>query len=130
MLNNLASQETRLAIATNKRHSPTQSILNNLKWQDYFSHVYSPDSIKPSIPTKGQLITHLLHETGWDPAQCVYIGDRVEDWHAARENGIRFGWAKWGFSSEQPDFDDNSFILPKPDTEAILEQGISGVDLS
>jgi phosphoglycolate phosphatase-like HAD superfamily hydrolase len=58
----------------------------------------------------------------WQSESCLYIGDRIEDWHAARANNIRFGWADWGFSKDELHFDDDSFVLTKPDLQSVLDQ--------
>jgi phosphoglycolate phosphatase len=122
LLNGLSQTGVHLAIATNKRDTPTQSILSKLSWHSYFTRVYSPDSVQPASPNKSHLIRLLLDEMGWQPYKCLYIGDRIEDWHAARANNIRFGWAHWGFSKDELQFDDDSFVLTKPDPQSVLDQ--------
>lgn len=120
MLLRILDVGVRLAIVTNKREKPTRLIVNQLGWNDYFSSIFCPDSIQPSSPSKAALIGRLLHDIELHPLNCVYIGDRTEDWHSARDNGIRFGWAKWGYSLKKPGFDDDSFILEAPDEKKIL----------
>lgn len=120
MLTQLLDSGTCLAIVTNKRERPTKLIVNRLGWNNYFSNIYCPDSVQPSSPCKAALIKQLLRDAEVHPLRCVYIGDRMEDWHSARVNGIRFGWAKWGYSNQMPDFDDDSFILTAPDKKMIL----------
>lgn len=120
MLQQLLGTGVRLAIVTNKREQPTKQIVNQLGWSNYFSFIYSPDSVQPSSPSKAALIGQLLCDTDLHPRQCVYIGDRTEDWHSARYNKLSFGWAQWGYSLQKPDFDDDTFILPAPDEKMIL----------
>lgn len=109
-----------LAIVTNKREQPTKLIVNQLGWNNCFSSIYCPDSVQPTSPSKAALIGQLLHDSELHPLHCVYVGDRTEDWHSARANGIRFGWAQWGYSLQKPEFDDDSFILTAPDQKMIL----------
>lgn len=120
MLRQLLEAGVCLAIVTNKREQPTKLIVNQLGWKNCFSSIYSPDSVQPSSPSKAALIGQLLRDTDLHPRHCVYIGDRTEDWHSARDNGIRFGWAQWGYCLQKPDFDDDSFILAAPDEKMIL----------
>jgi phosphoglycolate phosphatase len=122
LLSELSHQGVSLAIVTNKRDRPTKSILQELSWHSYFTRVYSPDSIEPASPNKSHLIKLLLDEMSWQSESCLYIGDRIEDWHAARANNIRFGWADWGFSKDELHFDDDSFVLTKPDLQSVLDQ--------
>jgi phosphoglycolate phosphatase len=120
MLRRIINAGVRLAIVTNKREVPTKLIVNLLGWNNYFSSIYCPDSVQPSSRTKAALIGKLLFDTDLNPLDCVYIGDRTEDWHSSRVNGIRFGWAEWGYSLQKPDFNDDSFILTVPDENTIL----------
>lgn len=120
MIKHLFDEGVRLAIVTNKREQPTKQIVNQLGWSKYFSLIYSPDSVQPPSPTKAALIGQLLYDADLHPHQCVYIGDRTEDWHSARHNNLIFGWAQWGYSLQMPDFDDDSFVLPAPDDKMIL----------
>ena len=122
LLENLVGHGIRLAIATNKREVPTKAIINNFFEHHNFSAVYSPDSIQPHSTNKGHLIQVLLRDLGWNPSQCLYIGDRIEDWYAARFNHVRFAWAKWGFGTTDIVFDDDSFVLAKPDPQIILNK--------
>lgn len=122
MLQQLQDARLNLAIVTNKRANPTQLIIQHLGWQNFFAHIYSPDSFSPAIASKAELIGLLLEHTGWRPRDCLYIGDRIEDWQSAQSNGVRFGWAQWGFCKDDLHFDDDSFVLDQPDPTAILTQ--------
>ena len=122
MLHSLGDQGITLGIVTNKRAIPTALIIRHLQWSHIFSYVYSPDSFKPSSPSKSKLITKLLQDASLDSADCCYIGDRLDDWYSARSNGIRFGWATWGFSGDNLIFDDNSFVLNHPDANYIVDK--------
>jgi phosphoglycolate phosphatase len=122
MLSSLHATGLDLHIATNKRARPTQLILSQLEWLKFFGLVYSPDSVDPPSANKAALLATLLKDANLSEKRCLYIGDRAEDWHSARTNGIRFSWARWGFSGESLDFDDNSFTLESPDPEYILSQ--------
>lgn len=122
MLSSLHAAGLDLHIATNKRARPTQLILSQLKWLRFFSLVYSPDSVDPPSANKAALLSTLLKDANLSEERCLYIGDRAEDWHSARTNGIRFSWARWGFSGESLAFDDDSFALESPDSGFILSK--------
>lgn len=119
MLKRLLANHVRLHIVTNKRARPTRLILSHLNWTSCFLNVYSPDSIVPPSASKAELLGAFLLDTGIIPEQCIYIGDRVEDWHSARSNHVRFVWARWGFSGDDLRFDDNSICLAVPDADLL-----------
>jgi phosphoglycolate phosphatase len=122
MLQQLQAAKLNLAIVTNKRANPTQLILKHLGWSNRFMHAYSPDTFLPLLASKADLIGRLLRQTGWQPRNCLYIGDRIEDWQSAQSNGVRFGWAQWGFSKDALVFNDDSFLLSEPDSTVVLNQ--------
>lgn len=115
LLRQLRRIQAILHVTTNKRHRPTQNILSHLNLVDFFTSVYSPDTLQPVASNKTQLLAVQLRNEKLCHDQCIYIGDRQEDWFAARSNGIRFGWARWGFSPDVLNFDDDSIILESPE---------------
>ena len=59
----------------------------------------------------------LLSKTGWDKKRCLYVGDSMNDYHAARMAGIDFigrnsGLAAWRFLGIVP-WIDHLGMLPK-----------------
>lgn len=116
LLFQLNSIHINLHVSTNKRHRPTLQILSHLRLADYFKSIYSPDSFYPKAPNKAQLLAAQLRNQSLRPSQCLYVGDRIEDWSAARCNDIRFAWACWGFSPELLTFEDDSLVLDSPES--------------
>ncbi|MDR0634540.1 MAG: HAD hydrolase-like protein, partial [Azoarcus sp.] len=90
-----------LYIATNKRIHPTRLILAHLGWSACFEAVYALDLFTPRLPDKAALIGRLLADCRIDPAQAVYVGDRIEDGAAAEANGLPFIAATWGYGSQR-----------------------------
>ena len=86
-----------LHIATNKRFSATQAILEHLGWQHYFSSVYALDMMEPRLPGKAALLQKQLAELALPASNARYIGDKTEDGEAASANGLRFHYAAWGY---------------------------------
>lgn len=97
LLQRLSANGLVLHIATNKRLSATQSILNHLGWQHYFSSVYALDMVEPRLPSKAQLLQKQLAELSLSPLHACYIGDKLEDGQAAAVNSLRFHYAAWGY---------------------------------
>ena len=85
-------------IATNKRLLPTTHIVQQHAWAALFDGVYAPDSLQPSATSKGDLLHHVLARHGLAPARTLYVGDRWEDALAARQAGMPFFFANWGYA--------------------------------
>ena len=101
MLHALADAEIPLHIATNKRQHPTLQILEALDWTGLFDQVLSLDSFNPPLPSKAAILTQLLTEINLSATDCLYIGDRFDDYKAAQEIGISFALATWGFEQDK-----------------------------
>jgi phosphoglycolate phosphatase len=97
MLQDLKDAGLRLHIATNKRLKPTQLILSHLGWNELFCEVYALDKREPSFPNKSQMLEALLQDEGIPSSDAIYIGDRSDDWKAARANEVPFFAAVWGY---------------------------------
>ncbi len=101
-LQSLLAQGKTLYIATNKRIAPTLKILEYVGWDKLFRGVYALDSFEPRLPDKTTLLTRLLAIEGLNPKECIYIGDRAEDGHAARSNQLPFMAVTWGYGGLAP----------------------------
>lgn len=102
VLAGLQASGHRLALATNKRILPTRLILEHLGWNGYFDSVWSLDCVQPRLADKAAMLRAILQSDGIVPAQAAYIGDKIEDGHAAQANAMRFIAARWGYG-EFPD---------------------------
>ncbi len=97
-----------LYIATNKRKTPTDSILKHLGWNGFFKDVLSVDSIQPPFTNKSLMIQALLRDHSIHNRLCCYIGDRIDDYYAACEANVMYLMAGWGFAPcFQPDINSN-----------------------
>jgi phosphoglycolate phosphatase len=97
MLTAFTNMKIPLYIATNKRLKPTLLILEHLEWAHYFSEIYALDSLTPPAKDKTALLGYILKQHLFDPHTTYYIGDRTEDWDAAKKNEIPFAFASWGY---------------------------------
>jgi phosphoglycolate phosphatase len=101
LLNSLCALNKNLLLATNKRLTPTLRILDFLGWNHYFTGVYCIDSVRPNFLNKGTMIAALLLENKLLVSETIYLGDRLEDFAAATENNIGFGYVQWGYGGNQ-----------------------------
>ena len=97
MLQELTASGLTLHIATNKRQQPTAKILEALDWNHFFDKVLSPDSFSPPLLRKAGVLAQLINDANIKARDCLYLGDRLDDYHAAQENNISFVLAEWGF---------------------------------
>jgi len=126
MLQSLNAAEISLHIATNKRHSPTSRIIEAMGWSAMFELVLSPDSVSPALSSKAAILAKLLAEANLQATDCLYIGDRLDDYNAALEVGIPFALAEWGFEGDGSDFPLDAIRLQKPDADHLLTSFFDG----
>lgn len=86
-----------LHIATNKPLRVSLAILDHLRVQRFFRSVWAHDSIQPPFANKTAIVRRLVESEKLDAAETVYVGDSLEDAVAARECGVRFIWAAYGY---------------------------------
>lgn len=104
LLRSLLDHGCVLHIATNKRESPTRAITELFGWQYIFKNVYSLDTFTPAIKDKSGLIARLLLDEKIEMASACYVGDRIEDALAAKNNGLDFFMASWGYDVFHHDY--------------------------
>lgn len=97
MLAALAGHGIPLHIATNKRLIPTRRILDHLGWSAYFKTVRALDAWSPAAQNKAEMIARQLQEETLSADSTLYVGDREEDFFAARANHLHFALAAWGY---------------------------------
>jgi phosphoglycolate phosphatase len=84
-------------VATNKRYAPTRKIIEHLRWTDSFEGTYTLDGFTPSLASKAQLLERMFESTRLAKESCVYVGDRHEDFLAAKANQTPFIFVTWGY---------------------------------
>ncbi|MDR2207516.1 MAG: HAD hydrolase-like protein [Azoarcus sp.] len=99
MLRALRAAGMKLSIATNKRIHPTRLIIEHLGWADIFTSIHALDILVPPLPNKAAMLGRLLIEEEVDIRRAVYVGDRFEDFEAARVNDLPFIAATWGYGA-------------------------------
>ena len=100
MLQQLKTAGYHLSIATNKRFYPTEKIMAHLKWDVWFDRVYALDFFNPPLKKKADMIGAIVAEHGWAAADCLYIGDRLEDGLSADANQMDFILVTWGYAGD------------------------------
>lgn len=103
----LASAKFNLHIATNKRHIPTENIVKNLGWENFFSSIYTLDQSNVFFKSKSEMIAHQLNAFDLLPRRTIYVGDRVEDMNAASDNHLKFVGVSWGYG----EFPQSTYVI-------------------
>jgi phosphoglycolate phosphatase len=93
------SSRNPIFIVTNKRIGPTRKILRMFDWDRFFVGVYGPDSFQPAMTSKIQVLMRVKEIHGIDTDNALYVGDRTEDWEAAKQAGFQFLGVEWGYGT-------------------------------
>ncbi len=85
-----------LAIVSAKPTFAVRFVAESLGLSPYFDGLFgcAPQELSP---LKTPILAEALAVTGWDPADCLFIGDRAQDRDAAAAHGVPFLAAAWGF---------------------------------
>lgn len=95
-----------LALATNKRLSPTRRILHALGWTDTFALLETVDSRAGNPRPKSQMLADICTTLSCAREDVFYLGDTDADVAAARDIGVKCILAAWAATkiSSSPDF--------------------------
>ena len=101
MVRSLKSSGARVFIVTNKRYSGASAMAAKFGWNDIFEKLYTGDmhDDNPAIGrmNKTDLIKFVLAEQNLAAADCVMVGDTINDFSAARANGVESVAVSWGY---------------------------------
>lgn len=99
----LKAAGARVYIATNKRWAGASAMAKKFGWDQVFDGLYTSDMHKdnPAIGKlrKGDLLKLAMREIGARPEECVMVGDTINDFEAAAQNGMESVGVIWGYGS-------------------------------
>lgn len=87
-------------IATNKRYGALRLMAAHFGWDALFDDLYAGDMHKDGPIgklRKPELLALKMKEQGARPDECVMVGDTINDFEAARANGILSIAVTWGY---------------------------------
>ena len=93
-----------LVIATNKRFAGAKAMAAHFGWDGVFDALYTGDMHAGDAIgklRKPALLALILSERALDPADCTMVGDTVNDFEAAKANGIRSIGVAWGYGKAE-----------------------------
>jgi len=88
-------------VVTYKPYLPTGKIIRSHRLEQYFVEVLSPDSRLPRFSTKQECVGDLLVRRELDPARVLLVGDTASDAQVARDCGLAFVLARYGYGRMQ-----------------------------
>tara|TARA_B100000767_G_scaffold211120_1_gene198187 strand:+ start:13 stop:660 length:648 start_codon:yes stop_codon:yes gene_type:complete len=97
-LKRLSSKGISMAVATNKRYSPTIKLINHFDWQNYFTSIECSDT-QCKIRNKDEMIQEILKNNNFNKA--FFVGDTVNDGLSANLNQLPFILACYGYGRDQ-----------------------------
>jgi phosphoglycolate phosphatase len=97
LLQDLIRKGYKLYIATNKREKTTKLIANYLSIYQHFSGYYCSDLAGKNYSSKIAMVDDILKSEGLNPHKTILVGDTEHDAIAAKQNGIPFIYAAYGF---------------------------------
>lgn len=90
-------------IATNKRMAGTMVVARKFGWTELFDGIYAGDMHKDDdigILRKPELLALIMKENGAEAGECMMVGDTINDFEAAKANGIGSIAVSWGYGTE------------------------------
>ena len=97
LLSQLKKSNKKIFIVTNKRHIPTIKIISHLGWLNLIDDIYTADYPSVDLNEKALVIQQLLLDYSLKKVKTCYVGDRLDDYEAARVNSLKFIHALWGY---------------------------------
>ena len=87
-------------LATANPHQYARRITAHFGLSRYLSHEFGPE-LDGTRNDKSELLAHALEEIGIKAGRAVMVGDRIHDFNAARQVGMRSIGVSWGYGSAQ-----------------------------
>jgi len=99
ILKQLFDKNISMALATNKRLTPTQKLIDHFGWGNYFQLIECSDS-KPKIRNKDLMIQNIINQQKIFH-KSFFVGDTVNDGLSANLNKLFFIKANYGYGQKQ-----------------------------
>ncbi|ASZ11823.1 HAD hydrolase-like protein [Chitinophaga pendula] len=99
-LSTLKAQNTYLAVCTNKAGTIALQILHELQLSPFFNTIICGDTLPQKKPHPLP-VQHIIRASTRPPKNCALIGDTINDELAARNAGISFTYAAYGYGTPE-----------------------------
>jgi phosphoglycolate phosphatase len=102
MLRRLRAGRIGLWVVTNKFSRTAVRILHELEIDGFFEDIVSPDSRTPAYVSKAEVLIDLVRRQSLSRAECLLVGDTLEDCHAAVAAGVACVIVPHGYGPSLP----------------------------
>jgi phosphoglycolate phosphatase len=102
MLRRLHAGGIDMWVVTNKPARIAVRILHELEIDDFFGCVASLDSRTPAYASKGEALADLVRRRHLSRAECLMVGDTLEDCHAAMAASVACAIVPHGYGPSLP----------------------------
>ena len=99
VLKQLHNKGIQMSLATNKRFTPTQKLLDHFGWNDYFSFIECSDS-QNEMRNKNAMIQDIINQN-LSFKDSFFVGDTVNDGLSANNNRLKFIKASYGYGKKE-----------------------------
>ena len=99
VLKQLCSKNIPMAVATNKRFTPTQKLIDHFGWNNYFNFIECSDS-HSKVRNKDEMIQKITNQDE-SFKRAYFVGDTVNDGLSANLNQLKFIKASYGYGRMQ-----------------------------
>ncbi len=94
----LKASGDRVFIVTNKRHAGASIMGKKFGWDKVFEKLYTGDMYGVKKP---ELIAIVLKEQNLAADECAMVGDTLNDFAAAKANGVKSIGVAWGYGTQE-----------------------------
>jgi phosphoglycolate phosphatase len=99
VLKKLHTKKISMAVATNKRLTPTKKLIDHFRWNEYFLHIECSDS-QSEIRNKDAMIQDIINRSS-SFKESFFAGDTVNDGLSANLKQLPFIKACYGYGQDQ-----------------------------
>ena len=96
----LKESSATVAIVTNKRFAGATAMAKHFGWDKVFDGIFAGDMFPGKKMRKTELLSYVLGKLGAEKDDSVLVGDTINDFEAARVNGVFSVGVSWGYGKE------------------------------
>jgi len=93
----LKARGVELFVVTNKPKLATANLMEQHGLAELFREILSRNSREPVYASKGEMLGDLVARHQVDVTRAMMVGDTAEDYEAAKEAGMPFAFAEYGY---------------------------------
>jgi phosphoglycolate phosphatase len=97
VLRSIVDQGVNNYVITNKPYSPTRQILESIGCENLIHEILTPDCRLYPFDTKKEALSSLIKRHHLESNSVLMVGDSMDDFEAAKFNGVRFVAALYGY---------------------------------